>query len=247
MKESPLNTLAFSLTYSGFNCQRYTTQPSLTESLSLLQTEFLTTDESRELLEKFDGLPWETSQSGRRKQNFGPKANFKKRKLQLGGFKGFPSFSRILHDKLRRVPLTADYQTIEQCSLEYDRNRGASIEPHIDDCWIWGERIVTINLLGDSVLTMTKYHGDDSKYNLKLVDVVDLPADVPDVCVRVPMPTRSLLVITNSARYQWEHCVLRRDISERRVCIAMREFTRPYLQPDVEAAQTVLRAASTFF
>lgn len=190
MKESPLNTLAFSLTYSGFNCQRYTTQPSLTESLSLLQTEFLTTDESRELLEKFDGLPWETSQSGRRKQNFGPKANFKKRKLQLGGFKGFPSFSRILHDKLRRVPLTADYQTIEQCSLEYDRNRGASIEPHIDDCWIWGERIVTINLLGDSVLTMTKYHGDDSKYNLKLVDVVDLPADVPDVCVRVPMPTR---------------------------------------------------------
>lgn len=62
------------------------------------------------------------------------------------------------------------YQTVEQCSLEYNPLRGASIDPHIDDCWVWGERIVTVNLLADSVLTMTQYHGDHSRYNLLDVD-----------------------------------------------------------------------------
>lgn len=62
------------------------------------------------------------------------------------------------------------YQTVEQCSLEYNPIRGASIDPHIDDCWVWGERIVTVNLLADSVLTMTPYHGDHSRYNLLDVD-----------------------------------------------------------------------------
>ena len=145
------------------------------------------------------------------------------------------------------VPLLADYKTIEQCSLEYDPIRGASIEPHIDDCWVWGERIVTINLLADSVLTMTKYLGDESKYNLKHVDI-PLPNRVADnICVRIPMPSRSLLVIYGSARYQWEHCVLRRDISERRVCIALREFTKPYLNPNEENGRIILQAASNFF
>lgn len=31
-------------------------------------------------------------------------------------------------------------------------------------------------------------------------------------------------------RYQFEHCVLREDVSERRVCLAYREFTPMYLE-----------------
>lgn len=31
-------------------------------------------------------------------------------------------------------------------------------------------------------------------------------------------------------RYQFEHCVLREDVLERRVCLAYREFTPMYLQ-----------------
>ena len=147
---------------------------------------------------------------------------------------------------MKDVELLSDYHTIEQCSLEYDPLRGAAIEPHIDDCWIWGERIVTLNLSGDGVLTMTKYHGDSSKYNLDCVDI-PLPEEVPNICVRIPMPARSLMVIFNSARYQWEHCVLRRDISDRRVCIALREFTKPYLQPQEESAQAILQVASNYF
>lgn len=107
---------------------------------------------------------------------------------------------------------------------------------------------MTLNLAGDSVLTMTKYHGDKEKYNLLNVDI-ELPDkdEIPDICVRIPQPARSLVVIYGSARYQWLHCVLRRDIKERRVCIALREFTKPYLDPKDTMGQTILKAASNYF
>ena len=47
--------------------------------------------------------------------------------------------------------------------------------------------------------------------------------------VRIPLPRRSLLVMYGNPRYQWEHCILREDISDRRVVIAYREFTPTYL------------------
>lgn len=96
---------------------------------------------------------------------------------------------------------------------------------------------------------MTKYHGSNEKYNLQDVDIELLPNkdEIPDICVRIPQPARSLVVIYGSARYQWLHCVLRRDIKERRVCIALREFTKPFLNPNDVMAQTVLKAASNYF
>lgn len=175
-----------------------------------------------------DGEPWDVSQSGRRKQNYGPKCNFKQRKLSKGNFNGFPRFSLFVQKKLNQV--LKDFYVIEQCSLEYDPEKGASIDPHIDDCWIWGERIVTVNVIGDSVLTMLAYKGDEKKYNLSFVDI-DKRGNVDQNCiVRIPMPARSLIVLSGDARYKWEHCVLREDIKDRRVCLAYREFTDPYLK-----------------
>lgn len=99
-----------------------------------------------------------------------------------------------------------DFKTIEQCSLEYNPDRGASIDPHIDDCWIWGERIVTVNIIADSVLTMTSYRGKN-RYNLDCVATQKLIGDenyvANDPCeeiVRIPMPERSLLVLYGAAR-----------------------------------------------
>lgn len=77
-------------------------------------------------------------------------------KLSLGLFEGFPKFSKFLQDRFETVPLLKDFQTIEQCSLEYDPSKGASIDPHIDDCWVWGERVVTVNCLSDSILTLAR-------------------------------------------------------------------------------------------
>ncbi|KFB35486.1 AGAP009588-PA-like protein [Anopheles sinensis] len=115
----------------------------------------------------------------------------------------------------------------------------------------WGERIVTVNLLSDSVLTMSPYRGADTKtkYNLhfldqyryhligQLVDEKTLTA-FEERIVRIPMPRRSLLVLYGPPRYQWEHAVLREDIKERRVCLAYREFTPMYLQGGSEYSQS---------
>lgn len=213
-----------------------------------IKLDFLSSSEESQLIESLDQLHWDLSQSGRRKQNFGPKCNFKKRKIAVGNFKGFPKSTKFVQVKFESEPIMKGFQTIEQCSLEYDPNRGASIDPHIDDCWIWGERIVTVNLLSNSVLTMTCNNKYD-KYNLDCVESYpsvlkpDSELNLSKECyklkyldahkspiVRIPMPKRSLLVMYGAARYDWEHQVLREDISDRRVCLAYREFTPPYLQ-----------------
>lgn len=209
-------------------------------------------------MQGIDEMQWDGSQSGRRKQNFGPKTNFKKMKLSAGAFQGFPKFSKFIQDKFTNEPILSDFQTIEQCSLEYDSTKGASIDPHIDDCWIWGERVVTVNCLTDSVLTMNLFDGDSKKYNLPCVEnyrkelIEPYAEDLQrfrNFVVRIPMPKRSLIVLYGPSRFQWLHSVLREDITERRVCVAYREFTKPYLSKGAKftEGEPILRRARQFF
>lgn len=105
--------------------------------------DFLSSDEVCQLVDGVDNvLGWDASQSGRRKKNFGPKVNFKKRKLALGNFKGFPSVTNFVRDRLKKVPFLNDFDTVEECFLEYDMTRGSHIDPHIDDCWIWYDELL---------------------------------------------------------------------------------------------------------
>lgn len=172
---------------------------------------FLTSEECKNLVHNMDNkVAWCISQSGRRKQNFGPKTNFKKQKLKLGSFRGFPDFTEFVQVRFRtQIPILKDFFTIEQCSLEYDPEKGASIDPHIDDCWIWGERVVTVNCLGDSFLTLTPFSMAitnnaeflaTSKYNLNCLTEykekllaplwsAEQMNDVFDKVLRIPMPT----------------------------------------------------------
>ncbi|SPP85657.1 alpha-ketoglutarate-dependent dioxygenase alkB homolog 4 [Drosophila guanche] len=207
----------------------------------LVQEQFLSKDEGAKLIADLDALRWDISQSGRRKQNFGPKTNFKKRKLQIGTFSGFPKSTEYVQRRFDEVPVLRNFQTIEQCSLEYEPSKGASIDPHVDDCWIWGERVVTVNCLGDAVLTLTVYEEQQAgKYNLDMVAEYEnelleplLPEEqfsaFKGKVLRIPMPNLSLIVLYGPARYQFEHSVLREDVVERRVCIAYREFTPMYI------------------
>lgn len=169
--------------YPGWDCSKVQNEhPEHQQNKGLylpgiyVKDNFLTAEEGLQIMNRLDDLPWVISQSGRRKQNYGPKTNFKKKKLQNGLFKGFPETTKFIQDKLKKEEILNDFQTIEQCSLEYDPTKGASIDPHIDDCWIWGERVVTVNCLGDSVLTLTVYKDvlerelkEICKYNLDLV------------------------------------------------------------------------------
>lgn len=50
-------------------------------------------------------------------------------------------------------------------------------------------------------------------------------------------------------RYKWEHSVLRQDVTSRRICLAYRELTPPYLENGkyYEEASEILRQASLFW
>jgi len=240
-----------------------------------LYTNYVSAEEEKRLIGDIDQVAWDVSQSGRRKQNYGPKANFKKKVVKLGSFRGFPVATQFVQDRFQSVPSLVDYKTVEQCSIEYRPETGARIDPHIDDCWIWGERIVQLNLLSDSMLTLFPFKGDPFRYNLS--DVPRYPQVMNELlgqvkfnpfkamswtnaqhyegqcdlnCViRVPLPRRSLLVLYGQPRYEWEHCVLRRDITSRRIVIAYREFTPTYLPlgSEEKAGRDILEKASNFF
>jgi len=117
--------------------------------------EFITREDEKNLEMEIGAHPWAKSQSGRLKQDYGPKCNFKKRKLKLETFTGFPSYLEPIVAKFESHPLLADYHTVEQCNLDYDPARGSAIDPHFDDFWVWGERLLTLSLLSLTFLTMS--------------------------------------------------------------------------------------------
>ena len=67
--------------------------------------------------------------------------------MRLGDFQGLPAISKALVERMVREPVLAGFQPVEQCNLDYHPERGSSIDPHLDDSWLWGERLVTINML----------------------------------------------------------------------------------------------------
>lgn len=136
---------------------------------------------------------------------------------------------------MNQEPLLNAFQPVEQCNLDYNPQRGSSIDPHLDDSWLWGERLVTINLLSDTILTMSLDEGCGQ-------------FDQRDVSVYVHLSRRSLVVLYGEARHQWKHAIHRRDIHNRRVCSTFRELSAEFL-PGGEQADTgsqLLDIASTF-
>ncbi|XP_073688889.1 alpha-ketoglutarate-dependent dioxygenase alkB homolog 4 [Garra rufa] len=193
------------------------TQQSFAFPGIFLWENFVSEDEERELIARMDQDVWRESQSGRRKQDFGPKVNFKKRRVRVGSFTGLPAFSRHLVDRMSKAPELASFKPVEQCNLDYDPFRGSAIDPHLDDSWLWGEHLVTINLLSDTVLTMSLDQGWG--------DMSD-----GEVQVAVHVSRRSLIVLYGEARHRWKHAIHRKDIQRRRVCSTFRELSEEFLQ-----------------
>lgn len=86
--------------------------------------------------------------------------NFKKKKVKIGEFKGFPKFTENILHKFKNLSELSDFKPVELCHLEYAPERGSSIDPHVDDFWLWGERLVTINLNSSTVLTLVPFSED---------------------------------------------------------------------------------------
>nr|XP_058948192.1 alpha-ketoglutarate-dependent dioxygenase alkB homolog 4-like isoform X2 [Pocillopora verrucosa] len=182
------------------------------KSITVIQN-FINEIEEETIVADIEKTVWKPSQSGRRKQDFGPQVNFKKRKLKLNNFTGLPQFSKVLVERMwRTVPLLSDFQPVELCNLEYTPDRGSSIDPHFDDFWVWGERLVTVNLLSDSLLTFS------------------VSGDTSNIEVSVPMPRRSLIIVRGPARYEWKHAIKRQDILSRRIAVTLRELAQDFCE-----------------
>lgn len=181
--------------------------------------EVISPDEEAEIVRQIDAGEWVNSQSGRRKQDYGPRVNFKKKKLSLEKFQGLPAYMRSIWERLQHsVAQLSDFIAIELCNLEYDSSRGSSIEPHFDDFWVWGERLVTLNYLSDTILTLTYPQGTDCEKE-----------ELEEVEVRIRMRRRTLLVLSADARTKWLHCIKRKDIRGRRIATTWREFSPEFL------------------
>ncbi|XP_074870126.1 alpha-ketoglutarate-dependent dioxygenase alkB homolog 4 [Carettochelys insculpta] len=120
-----------------------------------LLDDFISQDEESKMVQLMDQDDWKLSQSGRRKQDYGPKVNFKKKKLKAGAFTGLPNFSQEIVQRMKAHCVLEDFFPVEQCNLDYLPERGSAIDPHFDDWWLWGERLVSLNLLSKTVLSLT--------------------------------------------------------------------------------------------
>ena len=107
------------------------------------------------------------------------------------------------------VPQLQNFQPVELCNLDYNPERGASIDPHIDDTWLWGEHLVTVNLLAGTFLLLT-----NSEHLYK---------------VKIPMPRHSLVILEGDARHTWMHGIKREDVKSRRIAVTLRELSKEFV------------------
>ncbi|XP_003388927.2 PREDICTED: alpha-ketoglutarate-dependent dioxygenase alkB homolog 4-like [Amphimedon queenslandica] len=189
---------------------------------------FVSFEEEKELVSFIDSSQWVESQSGRYKQDYGPKVNFKKRKLKTDTFYGLPKYTHTLLERLESLSVTPSFKPVELCNLDYHPTRGSAIDPHFDDNWLWGDRLITINLLSSTLLSFNH------------------PVD--PLVVHVPHPRLSIVIIEGSARYNWLHGIRRENVTGRRVAMTFRELSREFSSGGSEEklGETLLSIASNF-
>jgi len=216
---------------------------------------FISEIEETGLLEEIEKRPWALSQSGRRKQDYGPKCNFKKKKLKLASFTGFPPYIKPVVEAFNALPELSNYLPVEHCNLDYEPSRGSAIDPHFDDFWVWGERLATLNLLSDSFLTMTvppeKIEAGvpvEALEGLVLCDESISGLSPTCFLIHLPMPRRSLIALFGPARFTWRHEIRRQDIVDRRIAVTFREVNPDFLPggPSENIGEELLRKAASY-
>lgn len=176
---------------------------------------------------------WKDSQSGRRKQDFGPAPNFKKRKVKPSDLPGMPiELKDLLNSTMQEVDnVTVNPTTnlppfiVAQAScLDYDSAVLSNLDPHVDDVWLWGPRVAGVSLLAGCLMTFVREDG---------------------VMVDVHLPRRWGFVLSGESRFQWLHGIRHSGIKGRRLSITMRELA-PGAGLDEDLKSAILQFAQTY-
>nr|AFJ24779.1 alpha ketoglutarate dependent dioxygenase ABH4 [Schmidtea mediterranea] len=218
----------------------------------ILIENFLTEDDKNYLLGGICSNSWVDSQSGRRKQDFGPKVNFKKRKINLTKFQGLPEYIERFVNRFSDIPELKDFNPVELCNLEYNPTRGASIDPHFDDFWLWGERLVTINVQSSTYLTFTPGFPDmfdessQAFFSSVCSENHENMGNNCAVSIKVPLPEGSLVIVSGDARHKWMHAVSAADVQSTRIASTLRELSMEFTENDRELSRKLIDLSLTF-
>lgn len=207
--------------------------------------------ELNRIINEINETNWINSQSGRKKQDFGVKINYKKKKIK-SDFNEiiFPNYKEIIENKTNDYILSIkeyfkndkycekiksqdmhvgnlNYFTIHEIgNLRYCKELGSHIEPHIDDAWIWGDRIVGFNIFGEAQLTFLIFKDSlfDSFIENSLEDRKEIKKRIK-LEINIPLKSNMMYIMSGSSRYNWFHEVKPHSIKSERVVITCREFT----------------------
>lgn len=127
-------------------------------------------------------------------------------------------FGQVISDKL------IGFEPAEVNVLEYDQERGSNIAPHMDDFWLWGERIFGINLLADTVMTFTK----------------------DNIEIEFPVKRKQLYLISGVSRLEWMHGIKAEHINGKRMVCTIRELSPEFNSPDHEMGMKLKTIAKQY-
>jgi alkylated DNA repair protein alkB family protein 4 len=201
--------------------------------------DFVTEAEAARLLDEIESRLFVPAQSGKAKQHFGPRMNFRKRRMNPRGFEGLPRFARDLERRVRAraaeepepAGLSAAleaYVTTDAFVLRYESARASNLDLHVDDTFAYGELILALSLESDGWLT---FLDADPQCGV----------DRPFACVRARLPARSMALLFGPARYHWLHGIRALDIEGRRTSITLRTLGSP-LRSTEEGREVMARA-----
>lgn len=121
----------------------------------------------------------------------------------------------ILLPRLKLLPCMKECIPNEVNAIEYRRTLGHSLTLHVDDRKKHKEPIANLSLAGDCCMTYTMVGTTGSSSR---------GGGGGEDCRKVPLPRRTLQVLTGTARYNYSHGIANADLhSDRRVSLTMRE------------------------
>jgi alkylated DNA repair protein alkB family protein 4 len=204
----------------------------------VLVPELVSEPEAAALLARIEERPFVAAQSGKWKQHYGARVNFRRRKANAERFEGLPGYAGWLESRLRerlaartgpslgRVgpPGLAEaldaFRTRDVFVLRYRAAQQSNLDLHVDDTWAYGEAILDLSLESDAAMTFLRG------------PVVSSDGPLWE-CVRVAIPARSMLVLFGPARFEWQHAILAYDVEGRRTSVTLRT-----LGPELARSET---------
>lgn len=202
------------------------------------------TKEIESILTELNSTNWVESQSGRKKQDFGVKINYKKRKIK-SDYKSiiFPTYKNIIENKIKeiydntKIEVFNDYKIHEIGNLKYQPELGAHIVSHIDDAWVWGNRIFGVNLISDVKMTISKVEKlvEEEK---KIVDKIekDNTKKENDLFINyeiiLPVKANEIYLMSDDSRHIWKHGIKAEHVQNERIVITCREFVKGILSSE---------------